>query len=186
MKPFFILWVLLFVLSSCFWNPFSGESQANPTGLVLQEKEGFSLQIPANWKTLSLGDIPTPKTGEVVFAVSSPEQRQGYINNIIILKAPNSLKESSQGLMKNAGNFLDTNLESYTLKDEKTLEFTDGEQSVLHTFLWKYNRQTPEIIYLQTARSCGAFNYFLTLSVAEQLENYDRYAEILKTFECQE
>lgn len=88
--------------------------------------------------------------------------------------------------MKNTQNLLKSNLESYALLEEQDFSFDDGEASILLTFLGKYNSQTPEITYLQTARACGTKNYFLTLSLAEKLEDYSRYAALLKTFSCEE
>lgn len=184
MKYLFLL-CIPFILTGCF-GLFSNDTTTNSTStLIKQEKEGFSLSVPNTWKTIPLEDVPVPKTGEVVYAVASTETRQGYLNNIVIIKAGNALDESSKALMKSSAQILDNSLQSFAVKKEEDFLFADGESSILLTFLGKYNSQTPEVTYLQTARSCGKVSYFLTLSLAEQLEDYSRYAELLQTFECE-
>lgn len=184
MKKILIFTISIFLLYSCWSTDILSWDTNTTTGLVVEELENISLSIPENWKKIPESTLPIPKSGKVVFAVSSSEQREWYLNNIIILETDNTLWESSQSLMKNSANFLDMSLATFTLSKEENITFADKEEWILLTFEWKYNSETPQVTYLQTARSCGDKSYFLTLSLAEKLEDYSRYAYILKTFSC--
>lgn len=176
---------LTLFLTWCFWIGEEAQVEEDVNaGLIQQEIQGIDISTPSAWKIVPVSTLPVPKSGEIVFASSSTEQRQWYLNNIVILKSPNALSESSKSLMKNNVNFLNMSLESFNLKSEKEIIFNDEENWLLLTFEGKYNSETPQITYLQTARSCGDNAYYITLSLAEQLPDYDRYADILKTFAC--
>lgn len=180
MKKIIISIFLVFVLSSCFsWD----ETDEN-TWLILKDLGEFSLLVPNSWEEVNANKLPVPKKWELVYSIVSKQEKQGYKNNIIILKAENKLDESSQELMKNNINFLKTTLQSFTLKQEENILFQDQEKGTLITFSWQYSKQTPEVVYLQTARACGEMSYFLTLSLAEKLDDYSRYAHLLKSFSC--
>ena len=174
-----LLLVLSLGLISCF-----GGSADTERGLVIQETEAFQIKVPSTWSQISAADLPLPKSWEIEFAYASPTQRQGYMNNIIVLSSENKQKESSQGLMKSNAHFLNQNLESFTLAEEKAITYTDGDAGLLVRFTGKYNTSTPEVVYLQTAKSCGDNSYYITLSLAEKLDSYERYEYLLKAFEC--
>lgn len=181
LSKIFILGVLLLLLTSCLWIGWESNEER---GLALKEQEGFSLLVPSTWAEISENDLPLPKSGEIVFAYASPTQRQGYINNIMILSSENKGSESSAALMKSNASFLGQSLEDFTLMEEKDISFADDDTGRLVKFYGKYNTSTPEIVYLQTAKSCGEQSYFMTLSLAEKLESYDRYEYLLQSFEC--
>ena len=132
---YLVLLCTAFFLGGCFVLFSSEETSSSVSTLVKQEKEGFSLSVPNTWKNIPLEDVPVPKTGEVVYAVASTEPRQGYLNNIVIIKAENTLAESSQALMKSSAQILDTSLQSFAVKKEEDFLFADGEASILLTFL---------------------------------------------------
>lgn len=180
MKYIISLITLVFILSSCFGS----STWVDETGLSEQDLWTFSILTPDSWETMDIADLPEPKAWEIVYGVSSVEQREGYLNNIVVLKSENTKNESSASLMKNNANFLNSSLDNFKVISEENIVFADQQQGVLLTFSWKYNRNTPEITYLQTARSCDDASYFITLSLAEKLESYDRYAYLLKSFEC--
>lgn len=180
MKYILSLICLVLILSSCFG---SGNS-VDETGLSRQDLWTFSILTPDSWSSMDIADLPEPKAGEIVYGVSSVEQRQWYLNNIIILKSENTKGESSASLMKNNANFLNSSLDDFTIISEENMLFQDEESWILLTFSGKYNRNTPQVTYLQTARSCSDASYFITLSLAEKLDNYDRYAYLLKSFKC--
>lgn len=179
MKKIIIFLFIALWLSSCFW----GES-IDETGLDRHSEEWFSLLVPESWKKINTEDLPSPQSGEIVFALASPEERQWYINNIVVLRSENTKQESSQSLMKNNASFLSWELEDFQNISEENIIFSDDSSWILLVFSGKYNKQTPELVYLQTARKCNDMSYFITLSLAEKFDNYDRYAYLLKSFEC--
>lgn len=81
--------------------------------------------------------------------------------------------------------FLQQNMLSFALKSEKSITFSDESQGTLILFSGRYNTQTPSVNYLQTARNCGGTNYFITLSLAEDLESYSPYEYILQSLSCE-
>jgi len=183
MKKILLFLFTLSVLASC-----SSTDEAvqvdEVTWLVSKNIWSISIWVPANWNTIASSNLPIPKSWEVVLAIASSEQRENYLNNLVILKASNSLNESSQSLMKNSANFLDTKLQSFRLVEEKDIVFSDEEGWLIITFEWKYNTQTPLVTYIQTARVCGEDSYFATISLSEKPESYDKYITILKTLKC--
>ncbi|MCD5375110.1 hypothetical protein LR010_01495 [Candidatus Gracilibacteria bacterium] len=179
MKKILLCLSMLVILQSCFWS-----SESTLTGLSLQESEEFSIQIPESWGAVSQADIPTPKSGEVALAYSSNSERQGYLNNIVVLSTPSKSSETSDSLMKNSIQSLQNDIENFKIIEEKTVSFLDSSNGIIVSYSGKYNTTTPQATYIQTARICGDNNYYLTLSLTENLENYDRYEYILQTFTC--
>jgi len=88
--------------------------------------------------------------------------------------------------MKSSTQSLKDDIENFEIISEKTVSFADGKSSLMLTYSWKYNITTPKATYIQTARVCWDNNYYLTLSLTEELEKYDRYEYILQTFSCNE
>lgn len=176
MKKIIIILLFTLVLSSCFWSSDSAQS-----GLVLQDREDFSILVPETWA--SVDDLPVPKSWEIVLAHSSANERQWYLNNIVVLASPSST-ETSLSIMNNIKSTLESRIEGFTPIDEKQVTFADEETSLLLTYTGKYNSDTPNVVYIQTARVCGETKYFLTLSLAERLEDYSRYEYIMQTFRC--
>lgn len=179
MKKIILSFVVLLTLQWCFWN-----SVGTQTGLTLQDKESFSILIPDSWTEIGESDTPTPKSWEIILAYSSNSERQWYLNNIIILETPSRSQESSESLMKNSLQSLQKSIQNFKIIEEKIVIFADEQSGTIVTYIGKYNDTTPETTYIQTARVCGDNNYYLTLSLAEQLKSYDRYEYILQTFRC--
>jgi len=128
--------------------------------------------------------LPIPKSWETVLSLKSQNEREGYFNNLIVLKIGNTNDTNSRSLMQSTEVLLKKGLKNYELIEKKDLEFPDGESGILLTFSWKYNSKTPTTQYIQTAKKCPEESYFATISVGEKLENYERYEEILTTFRC--
>lgn len=179
MKKILLCLSMLVILQSCFWS-----SESTLTWLSLQESEEFSIQIPESWGAVSQADIPTPKSWEVALAYSSNSERQGYLNNIVVLSTPSKSSETSDSLMKNSIQSLQNDIENFKIIEEKTVSFLDSSSWIIVSYSGKYNTTTPQATYIQTARICWDNNYYLTLSLTENLENYDRYEYILQTFTC--
>lgn len=173
---FFLLFFLLF-LTSC------GSSGSSDTKLSTLKKDGFSIAVPANWSENS-DSFPTPKTGEVVLAISADTSTNDYKNNLIILKIDSTLWESSKALMENTKIGLKSQLTSFSLQKESSINFSDSDEWIILAYNAQYSNNTPELFYIQTAKHCTDANYFLTLSLPEQPENLERYIELLATFAC--
>lgn len=169
-------------LVSCFWIWWDDSSEA--IGLTEIESEKFIISAPENWRILPWSEFPSPKTGEVALALASTSKKEDYINNLIVLELENTLWESSLWLMENTKLWLKAGLSSFALLRENDMTFADGDIGEVLTYRAKYSANTPEAVYIQTAKKCEDTTYFMTISLAEKLESYDRYEYLLSTFEC--
>lgn len=179
MKKILLIFCTLLLLSGCF-----GSEESISEGLVEFSNDNFALSLPGTWKAIPKTDLPTPKVGEVVLAYSSLESRDDYTNNIVIIGEDNSMWENNHDLIRSLPSYFDETLQVFHRKEVSDIQFADNQSGTVLEFQGKYNNTTPLVTYLQTARSCGEKAYFLTISVAEQLESYDRYMYLLGTFEC--
>lgn len=142
------------------------------------------MNVPASWDAVDLKTFPVPKLGEVVYALKSSEKRQDYYNNLVILKADRTQDVSSLDLLNASKQILRDSLESYTSIKSEEFNFWDGDKGKILTYSGRYNTDTPTLHYVQTAKICGDTSYFITLSVGEVLESYEKYEYILKSFTC--
>jgi len=174
--------MLSLILVSC---GSSQEEEALSNGLVETQKVNFSMMSPENWRELGESELSKPRVWSVALALASSSQKENYINNLIVLEVENLLNESSVWLMENTKKWLETSLVTFKNLEEKTINFADNESGTLISYRGKYSNSTPELTYLQTARSCGENAYVLTVSLAEKLESYERYEYLLSTFKCE-
>ena len=182
MKLFIPFFLTLIILSSCFssWESLQGES----VWLVPVEQEGFSMSLPINWQEVSEFELVTPSQWELVLAYRASEERNGYFNNIVVLKNQNRLRETSTSLMQNNINALKLSMQNFQVIAEDTLSFPGNTQWEVIVFEGQYGPQTPMLHYIQTARSCDEDSYFLTISVGSELWDYTRYYPLLESFRC--
>lgn len=179
MKYIWICFVMVLLLSSCFWN-----DEIEDRGLIETTKEWFSLSVPNSWEEISASSLPLPNAWAVVFASQSSQERNGYFNNLVILKEENTGTSSSETLVKSNISFLKQNMRTFSLLEEKNISFLDGDTWIILLFSGKYNLQTPEVVYLQTARSCPEWDFFMTLSIWAKQESYEQYEYLLQTLSC--
>lgn len=172
---------LVFLLSSCFWW---GDS-ANQSGLRLEARDWFKIQVPSSWQEIQSEDLPVPKQWSIELAFKSVSERQWYVNNIIVLSEVSENKKSSISLLKKSLISLKKEIQEFEILSQKEVTFTDESSGEIITYSGRYNSSTPRLVYVQTAMSCEWKDYFITLSLAESLESYDRYEYILETFSCQ-
>jgi len=175
---FMILW--LFILTWCFW----GDSNPSSTGLVVQEREDFLVPIPSTWSQIQEQDLVTPTSWNIALAFKSQNERQWYINNIVILQEENTSSSSSQAILNSAEQALKKGIKWYNLISNNTVEFADGEVGNIMSYSWKYSADTPETVYIQSVRTCSENTYYMTISLTEVLDSYDRYEYILQSFRC--
>ncbi len=71
----------------------------------------------------------------------------------------------------------------YTKLQELPFTFTDADESIMYVFEARYNKTTPRMKFIQTAKVCGTRVYLLHASVSLD-KVVDKYIELLKTFEC--
>ncbi len=176
-----IFLISLVLLASCF----GGWSSENAAGLTWYKGETFTMDIPASWKILdSASDsLPSPSAGEIVLSVSSPDIKQGFANNLLILKEIVDANVSSEEFSKMTHLWAKGEYYFYDKTSEKTIDFSDELSSTLYVFEAKYNKNTPSLQFLQTAHVCGTDWYLLTIAVSSTWDSA-KYEEILKTFQC--
>lgn len=179
MKLIISLILCLFFLISCS----GGEESTSATGLIIQENEEFSIPTPSTWETIPESDLVTPKSWEVALAFRSPTPKQWYINNIVILKVA-STTISAETIIDSGLQSLEKWIKWYDLISNKEITFADNQTGKIIIYTGKYSSDTPETVYIQSARVCGDTGYYMTISLTEKLENYDRYEYILQNFEC--
>lgn len=182
MKLFLPSFIALIFLSSCFssWESIQGES----VWLIPVEKESFSMSLPVNWEEVSEFELVSPSQWELALAYRASEERNGYFNNIVVLKNQNRLRETPTSLMKNNINTLKLSMQNFQVIAEDTLNFAWNSQWEVIVFEGKYGPQTPTLNYIQTAQSCDEDSYFLTISVGSDLWDYTRYYPLLESFRC--
>lgn len=179
MKTYISLILCFVFLISCWW----ADDSPAATGLIIQENEGFSIPTPSTWKTIPNEDLVIPKSGEIALAFRSESPKQWYINNIVILKKDNTAI-SPQAIIESGIQSLEKWIKWYKLISNNEVTFTDNQKGNIITYSWKYSSDTPETIYIQTARVCDDVGYYMTISLTEKLESYDRYEYILQNFNC--
>jgi len=180
MKYLSFLISLLF-LSSCFWFFQWDDTSSN---LILNDTEHFSILVPNTWWEIPTSELPIPKSWETILALKSQNEREGYYNNLVILKVENTADTNSISLMQSTEKMLKNSLDAFKLTAKNNFTFPDEETWIILTFSGKYNSNTPTTQYIQTAKICDDASYFMTISVWEVLESYARYEEILQTFRC--
>jgi len=117
-------------------------------------------------------------------AVSSPDARNGFSNNFVILKEVKDTNLNSKEFSQVTHTSSEDDYYSYDKTSSKILIFSDEEESMLYTFKAKYNKNTPTLHFLQTARICVDETYVLTIALHEDTTGLERYEGILKTFQC--
>lgn len=179
MKIYISFFISVLILFSCG----SSDNQPIATGLSLQETEEFSISTPSTWIEISEDELVEPKSGEIVLAFKSPEQKQWYINNIVILKQENT-SISAQAIIESWIQSLEKWIKWYELLSNNDIQFADNQSGKIITYTGKYSDTTPETIFIQTAAVCWETSYYMTISLTEKLESYDRYEYILQNFKC--
>lgn len=160
-------------------------TQDEPTDstTVLYEGTGFTTMVPSTWEKASGMSLPIPTRGTVILAYISKDVRYGFSNNYIVmsdsLDTPvTSKKYSELNHIQTTKNYLE-----YTKLQELPFTFTDADESIMYVFEARYNKTTPRMKFIQTAKVCGTRVYLLHASVSLD-KVVDKYIELLKTFEC--
>ena len=176
-----LVFTTLVFLSWCFWW---NNNALEEIGLQEKSWDGFSIAVPSDWEEVAPENLPLPNEWELVYAVASQQERNGYINNLVILRWVEETTTSSTWIVRSSMSFLQQNIANFNLLDEANIIFPDESAGLVITFSGQYNVRTPKVTYIQTARNCGDQSYIATISVWEQLESYEQYEYILESFNC--
>lgn len=181
---FFLFLPLL--LAGCFGGDDENINAVDDSGLLKHVGTGYSIRVPASWEKLDPTKIVAPVQGTIELVMRSFVNKRGFMNNLVILsdtlEADATASEYvSQSMLWAAREYI-----SLSVENQEQMTFADGENSRLVIFRAKYNEVTEEHLFLQTARICGKKVYLMTIGLENDTEvnSYDRYRSILKSFTC--
>ncbi len=180
MKKIILSFCLVF-LASC------SSSSSSTSWLTSHDGEWFTLQVPATWVVIDSKSrtLPEPKQWKIVLAIASPEVKDGFSNNLVVLQNTLNYKTDSKTFSDLNNRGASTEYYSYKAITNSEVEFADGENSSIYTFEAQYNSSTPKLTFLQTGRVCDGNNsFFLTMALPMNITDTAKYEDILKTFEC--
>ncbi len=182
MKKILLLSSLALLLVSC------GSSDTSNVNLSKFEGKGFSIEVPKTWTKVDDAQLPKPKNGSVVLALTSSDISSGFANNLHILK--DTLASNADPLMTSRkyaviNSALTTgNYKAYTKLDDSTFSYADNDEGLITTFEAQYSEATPKQKFLQTAKLCGKDVYLMTIGLANSTPDTAKYEAIFKTFTC--
>lgn len=181
MKKVLLVITSLFILFSCDSTTTENKS------LTTYNWNWFSLDIPVSWVAIdgSWSALPTPRDGKLELVVSSKEQKDGFINNLLVLSKDLETDSNSYDFMvkNNPKNY--KWYAEYAEVEAKDFVFNDWEKSKLYVFDAKYNKDNSKLKFLQTARICdGKKSFFLTMGLSLNITDTAKYEDIFKSFKC--
>lgn len=182
MKKIFLAIIVLFSLTSCF-----SSSTTDTSSLSDFTGSWFTIKTPKTWTLLDQNNasLPKPKDSSIVLAISSPDVKYWFANNMLILKTKLAKNTSSKTYsdLNNLGSSRD--YKNYLKLDKKDITFSDEDISTLYIFQAKYNESTPNLKFMQTAHICPDMQaYFITIALNIDVKDTSKYEEMLKTFTC--
>lgn len=181
MKKYFVLLVALFLLTSCF----SSTTPVDSSSLKEYTWSGFSMSVPNSWTLIDLksNSLPKPKDSTIALAITSPDIKYGFSNNMLILKIKVT-KDTKEKFLNGVG-AKQLDYKNYLKLAESDVTFADNTVSTLYTFEAKYNEKTPNLKFLQTWIVCPNLDaYLITLALNVDIKDTSKYEDMLKTFKC--
>lgn len=181
MKKIIVLFVLG-LLASC-----GASSTTSTSWLVAYDGTWFTLQIPSNWVIIHSNShtLPEPKQGKIVLAVTSPEVKEGFANNLVIIQSTLNYQTDSKTFSDLNNRWASTEYYSYKSLSSTEDTFSDGDTSTVYAFEAQYNSLAPKLTFFQTGRICkGNNSFFLTMALPMNITDTAKYEDILKTFAC--
>lgn len=185
-KKIFVVVFLLLSVTSC------GDSVENvdESSLTTYNWSDFSLDIPSSWEVKDLSDtwsinLPKPKEGNLELVVSSKEEKNGFLNNLIIIsKELEEVTLTYDFITKNNPKDY-TWYEYYYEESVKDFQFSDGDKSKLYVFIAEYNKDNDRYKFIQTAKVCNEKkSFFLTIGLSLDINDTAKYEEIFRSFKC--
>lgn len=89
-----------------------------------------------------------------------------------------SKKYSELNYIQTTRNYLE-----YTKLQELPIAFSDTDTSLLYVFEARYNKTTPRMKFIQTAKVCGTNVYLLHIALSLD-KAPEKYIELMKSFQC--
>lgn len=171
------------LLASC------GSSTSDAGSTTSHEGDGFTMNVPSSWIAKEKKDVPTPKNGSVVLAMTSSDISSGFANNLLVLKDKLSPAENGEKMTSKRYSIVNQALttgkyDEYLKLDEKEVTFADADVSNLYVFEAKYNRDTPKKRFIQTAKVCGEDVYLVTIATELNSGTTSKYEALAKSFAC--
>lgn len=177
-----LLFCILFLSACSSWE----SNEEIVSGLTLYSGESFQMNIPSNWNIITKESniLPNPRNSQIELAVSSPELKYGFSNNLLILSQALNKNISSVdfSILNNVGSSRE--YVEYLKLESKNIDFVDGEKSNIYIFEAKYNPQTPKFKYLQVGRVCKNKWFLITMALSTDVKNTSLHEEVINTFEC--
>jgi hypothetical protein len=108
------------------------------------------------------------------------------MNNLVVLSDRTETQTTSSEYARQSMLWASREYLSMESVSEESIEFSDGGTSRLSIFYAKYNEVTERRLYFQTARICGTYVFLSTLTLEDSTDpaTFDRYREILSSFQC--
>lgn len=184
-KSIFFLF-FFFLLTSCWETAVEEDSSGS---LTLHTWSGFSINMPSSWEIIQNKDkiLPKPSFWEIEFSVKSKSEIDNFFNNMLILSWELDEETSSKNYSIENNIWAKKEYMSYKLIIEKDFNYNDGELSRLYVFNARYNSQTPLLSFLQTTRVCSWIKaYLITIALPANVEDINKYEELIKSFTCLE
>lgn len=180
MKKLVLVPLLALLLASC-GSTAETDSVANTTPF---DGEGFSIQTPKSWIAVDKADLPATKNGTIALALTSTDITSGFSNNMSIIKE--RLTEKMASKKYSVVNYALTTGEykDFTKLEEKTITFSDKDESNLYIFEAKYSEKTSKQKFLQTAKVCNDTVYLITIGLGLTSGATTKYEDLIKTFTC--
>ena len=182
MRILLSIFFLLF-LSACSLPGTQQEWVSDGTTIVYQGS-GFTTLVPKSWQQAENSTLPIPPRGSIVLAYMSKDVRYGFSSNYVIMMdnidaIVTSKKYSELNHIQTTRNYLE-----YTKLEELPVTFKDSDTSLLYVFEARYNKTTPRMKFVQTAKTCWTKVYLLHATVSLD-KTVDKYVDLLSSFECQ-
>ncbi|MFZ4462113.1 MAG: hypothetical protein ACOYN2_06595 [Patescibacteria group bacterium] len=182
MKNILLVTSLALLLVSC------GSTDTSNVNLSKFEGKNFSIEVPKTWTKVEDAQLPKPKNGTIMLALTSTDISSGFANNLLVLK--DTLQSGSDPAMTSRkyavinSALTNGNYKAYTKLSDATFKYTDNDEGLITTFEAQYNDATPKQKFLQTAKICGKDVYLMTIGLAYSTSDTAKYEAIFKTFTC--
>lgn len=178
----YIIFLLVFLLSSCF-----SSTTNNEESLLKEYNVGqYSIYVPSNWSVIkdTSSILPKPSVWNISLAVTSTQVVDWFSNNLLImsnkeLSNVNSYEYSHLNNLASKEEYYE-----YSLIEEFNTNINQNENTRVYLFEARYNQKTPKLKFIQTAVICNDNWYVITIALANSTKDLSKYKDIFETFKC--
>jgi len=173
------LFLCAVLLTSCFGDE-------GTSGLETKTLDDFTISVPTSWPLVSKDSqgVPNPSSWELVLIASASEPQNGFANNIVILERSVTATTSAKQYALASKTGIADQFYSYKELESGDLNFIDEQVSHVSVFKAQYNKNTPQVNYIQTSRICNGKAFTATIAVGKSITEFSRYKNLLSTFQC--